>query len=57
MVAFLRWVRTVVVGTLNGMAMFVLFVAVVFFLLIGVGFAVGDGMPGRWCSPSICARR
>src|SRR5208282_509400 len=47
MVAFLRWVRSIVVGTLNGVAMFVLFVILAFAALTGIGLAWGDGMPGK----------
>jgi protease-4 len=47
MVAFLRWVRSIVIGTLNGIAMFALFIVVLFVALIGIGLAVGDGMPGK----------
>jgi protease IV len=47
MVAFLRWVRSIVVGTLNGIAMFALFLVLMFVALIGVGLAVGDGMPDK----------
>ncbi len=45
MVAFLRWVRTIVVGTLNGVAMFVLFLILFFGTLIVIGLASGDGQP------------
>ena len=31
MVAFLRWVQSIVIGTLNGIVMFVLFLVVLFF--------------------------
>ena len=47
MVAFLRWVRSIVVGTLNGVAMFALFLVLVFVALFAVGLAVGDGMPDK----------
>lgn len=47
MVAFLRWVRSIVVGTLNAVAMAALFVVVVFVVLVGIGLAQGDGLPGN----------
>ena len=47
MVAFLRWVRSIVVGTLNGVAMFALFLALMFVALFALGLAVGDGMPDK----------
>ena len=47
MVAFLRWVRSIVVGTLNGVAMFALFLVLMFVALFAVGLAVGDGMPDK----------
>jgi protease-4 len=47
MVAFLRWVRSIVVGTLNGVVMFALFLVLMFVALIGIGLAVGDGMPDK----------
>jgi|HubBroStandDraft_6_1064221.scaffolds.fasta_scaffold113662_2 protease-4 len=47
MVAFLRWARSIVLGTLNGVVMFVLFITLVVLALIGVGLAYGDGMPGK----------
>lgn len=47
MVAFLRWVRSIVVGTLNGVAMFALFLVLIFVALFAVGLAVGDGMPDK----------
>jgi protease-4 len=47
MVAFLRWVQSIVVGMLNGVAMFVLFIVLVGVVLAGIGTAVGDGMPSK----------
>jgi len=47
MVAFLRWVRSIVVGTVNGVVMFGLFLVLMFVVLLGVGLAVGDGMPNK----------
>jgi protease-4 len=47
MVAFLRWVRSIVVGTFNGIAMVVLFIGLLFLTLIGIGLWSGDGMPEK----------
>jgi protease-4 len=47
MIAFLRWVRKIVVGTLNGVAMAVLFFVFLFAVLIGIGLAKGDGQPNK----------
>ena len=47
MVAFLRWVRTIVVGTLNGVAKLVLFLVLLVGLLAVIGLAVGDGQPDK----------
>ena len=47
MVAFLRWVRSIVVGTVNGVVMFGLFLVLLFVVLFAVGLAVGDGMPNK----------
>ena len=47
MVAFLRWVRSIVVGTLNGVVMFGLFLVLMFMALMVVGLAVGDGLPDK----------
>jgi protease-4 len=47
MVAFLRWARSIALGMLNGVAMFALFIVLVIVVLMGIGFATGDGMPGK----------
>jgi protease-4 len=47
MVAFLRWIRSIVVGTLNGVAMFALFLVLFFGVLFVIGLSTGDGMPGK----------
>jgi protease-4 len=47
MVAFLRWLRSIVLGTLNGIVMFGLFIVLVVVVLAGIGLAEGDGMPGK----------
>lgn len=47
MVAFLRWARSILVGTLNGFAKLVLFVVLVFVIVLAIGLAEGDGLPGK----------
>src|ERR1700690_1647231 len=47
MIAFLRWVRSIVVGMLNGVAMVALFVVLFVVVLAGIGLATGDGLPGK----------
>lgn len=47
MIAFLHWVRTIVVGTLNGVAMVGLFLVLLVAALVGIGLAWGDGMPDK----------
>jgi protease-4 len=47
MIAFLRWVLSIVTGTLNALAMFVLFLAILLGVLVGIGLAQGDGLPGK----------
>ncbi|MGD0189820.1 MAG: S49 family peptidase, partial [Rhizomicrobium sp.] len=51
MVAFLRWAQSIIVGMLNGVAMFalfiVLFIMVIIPVLAGIGMAVGDGLPSK----------
>jgi protease-4 len=47
MVAFLRWARSIVLGTLNGIVMFALFIVMVGVVLMGIGLAVGDGLPKK----------
>jgi protease-4 len=47
MMAFLHWIRDVVVGMLNGVVKFALFV-IAFFLVVGaIGLMQGDGLPGN----------
>ncbi len=47
MAAFLHWARSIVIGTLNGIAMLILFIILVSVALIGIGLIRGDGMPGK----------
>jgi protease-4 len=45
MVAFLRWARSILFGTLNGIAKFALFLVLFFLVMLGIGFWQGDGLP------------
>src|SRR5580704_17870826 len=45
MVSFLRWARSILVGTLNGVAKFALFVVLFFVVMVLIGFWQGDGLP------------
>lgn len=45
MVAFLRWARSIFVGTLNGFAKVVLFLILFVLVMAGIGLWQGDGMP------------
>jgi protease-4 len=47
MVAFLRWCRSLLLGTLNGIAKFALLLVVAFIVLALVGLVIGDGLPGN----------
>lgn len=47
MVSFLRWGRSILFGALNGIAKFVVVLAIAFVILLGVGLAEGDGLPGK----------
>ncbi|HVU21727.1 MAG TPA: signal peptide peptidase SppA [Rhizomicrobium sp.] len=47
MVAFLRWARSIAVGTLNGVVKFAFFVVLLFFGLFLIGLAEGDGLPSN----------
>ena len=46
MVAFLRWLRSIGIGVLNGVAKFVVVMVLFFAALIVIGLARGDGLPG-----------
>ncbi len=46
MVAFLLWLRSILFGTLNGLAKLVLAVALVLVVLLVIGLFRGDGLPG-----------
>lgn len=46
MVAFLLWLRSILFGTLNGLAKLVLAVVLVLVVLLVIGLFRGDGLPG-----------
>lgn len=46
--AFLRWLRSILVGTLNGVAKFALFLILLFVVIFAVGLWQGDGLPGSF---------
>lgn len=47
MVAFLRWTGSIAKGTLNGIAMLVLFMVIVAGVLVVIGLVEGDGLPKK----------
>jgi len=47
MVGFLKWARGILVGTLNGIAKLVLAVVLIGLVVVLIGLAYGDGMPGN----------
>jgi protease-4 len=47
MVGFLQWARSILVGTLNGIAKLVLAVVLIVAVVLLIGLAYGDGMPGN----------
>src|SRR5204862_8127916 len=47
MIAFLRWMRGIALGTLNGVAKFALFLVLLVVVLFVVGLIEGDGLPSR----------
>jgi protease IV len=47
MIAFLRWARSIAVGTLNGIVKFVFLLIILFFGLFLIGLAEGDGLPSK----------
>ena len=47
MVAFLRWSRSILVGTLNGLVKIALSLILVIVVLAGIGLARGDGLPSN----------
>src|SRR5438132_1213775 len=47
MIAFLRWLRTIAFGTLNGIAKLAFFLVLVAAALFVVGLIEGDGLPSR----------
>ncbi|HUJ03214.1 MAG TPA: S49 family peptidase, partial [Rhizomicrobium sp.] len=46
MVGFLKWARSILVGTLNGLLKFALAIVLIVVVIFLVGLAFGDGMPG-----------
>lgn len=47
MIALLRWLRSVLFSTLNGLARLVLAVALIVAVLLLIGLVRGDGLPGK----------
>jgi len=47
MIAFLRWARSIAVGTLNGFVKFVFFLVLLFLGLFLIGLVEGDGLPSK----------
>jgi protease-4 len=47
MIAFLRWARSIALGTLNGIARFAFFIVLLFLGLFLIGLAEGDGLPSK----------
>src|SRR5437016_1487043 len=47
MIAFLRWMRGIALGTLNGVAKLALFLVLLVVVLFVVGLIEGDGLPSR----------
>ena len=47
MVAFLRWVRGIGLGVLNGVARFAAFVILLFLVFMVIGLIRGDGLPSN----------
>lgn len=47
MIAFLRWARSIAIGTLNGIVKFAFFVVLLFLGLFLIGLAEGDGLPSN----------
>ena len=45
MVGFLRWLRSIAVGTLNGIVRFVFLLILIFVAFAAIGLMVGDGLP------------
>jgi len=47
MIAFLRWARSIAVGTLNGVVKFAFFLILLFLGLFLIGLVEGDGLPSK----------
>ncbi|HEY2070642.1 MAG TPA: signal peptide peptidase SppA [Rhizomicrobium sp.] len=47
MLAFLRWLRSILFGALNGIIKFTVAIVLIFLVLVVIGLARGDGLPGK----------
>src|SRR5438046_5905884 len=47
MIAFLRWLRSIALGTLNGVAKLAFLLVLIAVSLFVIGLIEGDGLPGR----------
>ena len=47
MIAFLRWLRDIALGTLNGIVKFAFFVVLVIVAVVAVALVQGDGLPKK----------
>jgi len=47
MVGFLKWARSILVGTLNGIVKLVLAIVLIGVVIVLIGLAYGDGLPGN----------
>lgn len=47
MVGFLNWLKSIALGTLNGIARFVFLIVVIVLALFLIGLMVGDGLPNK----------
>src|SRR2546423_938638 len=47
MIAFLRWLRAIAFGTLNGVAKIAFFLVLVVLVIFTIGLIEGDGLPSR----------
>lgn len=47
MVSFLRWLRAIFLGALNGIARLVAAVVIIVLVLVGIGLLQGDGLPAN----------
>ena len=47
MTAFLNWLRSIMAAVLNGIAKFAFLLVLIFAVLLVIGLARGDGLPGN----------